>query len=242
VIVVVPMAGSGTRLTHEFGVPKPFIPVAGKPMLSWAFQSLTGVPFTRVVFIALASHSRIHGLSVLAESLAPSRAALIELDDVTDGQLRTVLAAKALLDTDEDMLIASADTLVQSGIGHDIRTRSADCRGLISVARLEGDQWSFAEVDERGRAIRVAEKERISDLASTGLYYFTSGREFLDTADALIASGRKTRGEYYVMPVYQQYIDAGKFVGISEASAVWDMGTPKALRLFEQHVAGQRPS
>jgi NDP-sugar pyrophosphorylase family protein len=242
VIVVIPMAGAGARLRDEFDVPKPFVPIAGRPMLSWAFQSVAQLPYTRVVFVALAAHSRIHGLPALADSLAPGRASVVEIDAVTDGQLCTVLAARSFLDTDEDLLIASADTYVVSELARDIATRPAECRGLLSVARVEGDNWSFAAVDETGRVVRVAEKERISPLASTGLYYFAGAREFTAAADALIAAGRRTRGEFYVAPLYQDYIDSGRMIGVSEASAIWDMGSPAALRRFEELVAGRAPA
>jgi len=238
VIVVIPLAGRGARFASE-GVetPKPFIDVGGEPMLSWAFRSVAALPYSRAVFVALRRHSQRFGLAALASSLAGSRASVVEINDVTEGQLCTVLAAREFLDTDEDLLVASADTVVVSGLAADVETRDAACRGLISVARLPGDRWSFVQVDESGRAVRVAEKERISDLASTGLYYFSSARELAAEADAMIAARETTRGEYYVIPVYQRYIASGREVRVSEASEVWDMGNPDALREFQAHLA-----
>jgi len=45
----------------------------------------------------------------------------------------------------------------------------------------------------------------------------------------MIANSEKTRGEYYVNPVYQNYIQCGWPVYISIARDVWDMGTPEEL-------------
>ncbi|MBC8111702.1 MAG: glycosyl transferase family 2, partial [Verrucomicrobia bacterium] len=141
-------------------------------------------------------------------------------------------AAKPFINQDTDVLVVSSDTIVESGLGNDIRNRILDCQGLISVADMPGDRWSFARTDEKGKVLEVTEKIRISNHASTGLYYFANGKQLVNIAEAMIAKQEKTRGEYYVIPVYQKMIENGGLVGISVASAMWDLGTPEALQLF----------
>jgi NDP-sugar pyrophosphorylase family protein len=231
--IIIPMAGRGARLQNH-ALPKPLVRVAGRPMVAWAWESVAQVPCSRVVFIALRDHEEQFGVTEVLRGIAGADARVILLDQVTDGQLRTVLAARDELTTDEDILIAASDTVVESRIGDAVRARRPDVRGLISVLPLAGDRWSFARTDEGGRVVEVAEKERISPHASTGLYYFASGRELVAFADELIASGQKTRGEYYVMPVYQRYIDAGLRIELDHAAQMHDLGTPEALAAFEQ--------
>lgn len=206
-------------------------------MVAWALESLKGLAYSDLIFIALAEHERSYGILALLRSIAGPSPRVILIDAVTEGQLCTVLAAREWIDTGEDVLIASSDTLVISELGQDIGRRTADCRGLVSVANVPGDHWSFARTDESGRVVEVAEKVRISDNASTGLYYFSSGHEFVTVADEMIRNRDKTRGEYYVIPVYQKYIQRGWRVETSFASQVWDMGTPFALAAFEHHLA-----
>lgn len=238
-IVVMPMAGRGSRFAgHAAALPKPLIPVAGRPMFTWALRSLDGLAYRRVVFVVLAEHEAQFGISSLARQAAGDRAEVVLLDDVTEGQLCSVLAARAFFEPDEAVLVASADTYIRSNLAHDIARCDAACHGLISVADLPGDRWSFARTDESGAVVEVAEKVRISHHASTGLYYFADSRRFVTIADAMIARQEKTRGEYYVIPVYQKYIDQGLRIGLSEAQAMWDMGTPEALAAFERHLAG----
>jgi dTDP-glucose pyrophosphorylase len=104
---------------------------------------------------------------------------------------------------------------------------------------MSGDNWSFARTDKTGRVVEVAEKLRISDYASTGLYYFSSGREFVSVAAEVISNGEKTKGEYYVIPVYQKYIQRGLDVRTSAASELWDMGTAEGLAAFERHLVAE---
>ena len=83
------------------------------------------------------------------------------------------------------------------------------------------------------KVILVTEKERISDFASTGLYYFSNGRIFVERAEEVISRGERTRNEFYVMPLYQKYIDRGEVIGISPAKQTFDMGSPEALSASE---------
>jgi len=235
--VVVPMAGRGSRFSNQRAkTPKPLVLVANRPMIAWAIESLAGVSFSQIIFVALAEHERRYGVTKLVRHLVGSEAEVILLENVTEGQLCTVLAARAIINNDEDLLIASADTYVASDLGFDIVHRARDCRGIISVADVPGDHWSFARTNEIGRVVEVAEKVRISDHASTGLYYFASGREFVEVAEEMIGNSEKIRGEYYVIPVYQKYIQRGWPVHVSMAREMWDMGTPLAVEQFENHL------
>jgi dTDP-glucose pyrophosphorylase len=232
--IIVPMAGRGSRFADQgLSMPKPLIQVYGRPMVAWALESLQQLDYSQLVFIALQEHERAFGVTAVLRQLAGPSAQVIVIPNVTEGQLCTVLAAKELIDTDEDILIASADTFIRSSLGQDVAERSPACRGLISVASMSGERWSFARTDAQGNVVEVAEKVRISDHASTGLYYFSSGSEFVQVAETIIANQEKTRGEYYVIPVYQKYIERGWQVRISIASEMWDMGTPEALQAFK---------
>lgn len=241
-IVVMPMAGRGSRFADQgVATPKPLIEVRGRPMVTWALDGLAEVlpAASRVVFVVLREHDERYGLRRLLPSLAGPRTEVVAIDDVTDGMLRTVMQAEPFFEGGEDVLVAGCDTYVAPGIGRSIAAKPADCRGIISVVRAPGDRWSFARVDETGRVVEVAEKRRISELACTGLYYFSRADELAETAHGMFDRGETTRGEYYVIPVYQQYIDRGWRVDVSEAPEMHDMGTPDALREFLDRGAGR---
>jgi len=232
-IVIMPMAGRGSRFEGSgYKKPKPLIEVLGKPMFCWAIESIKNIDFHKIIIISLEEHENNYHVKDIIKNNIEKNIKLILLPDVTEGQLATVLSAKNFIDDGEDILIISSDTIVVSSISEDILNKDKDCKGLISVADMEGDRWSFAKTDEGGKVIQVTEKIKISDHASTGIYYFTDGKDFINRAEKIIENCEKTRGEYYVMPVYQKYIDEGKFIGISKADEMWDLGTPDALNLF----------
>jgi len=231
--IILPIAGKGSRFNHHgINTPKPLIEALNKPMIWWALQSVKDIVYSEMIVIALTEHEVDYGISQIFNEMGYSNVKFIFLDKITDGQLCTVLTAREHIDTEEDILIANTDTYVQSNIFIDIENKPNGCSGIISVAEILGNQWSFARTNDEGRVVQVAEKKRISDNASTGLYYFNNGSEFLESADELIRKGQKTKGEYYVIPVYQHYIDEGKLVCISKSKQMWDLGTPESLKHF----------
>lgn len=242
------MAGRGSRYATEgIQTPKPLVEVAGKPMLFWAIDGLLGLKFSEIILIVLEAHEARYGISGLVNKYLESRylgnmdlgkvsIKLVTIQDVTEGQLCTVLAAKSLIDNDEDVLIAASDTFIRGNLKKDIAYKPSNCAGIISVINLPGDQWSFARTDGEFRVVEVAEKIRISDHASNGLYYFSKGADLVAFGESMIQNNERIRGEFYVIPVYQKMIDAGKLVIISHADEMWDMGTPEAKARFEAHL------
>lgn len=235
--VVMPMAGHGSRF-RKIGVqaPKPLIDVRGKPMYAWAMDSLPMQLVSRLIFICQREHLDDLGLREDIERRYPDHdVVIIAIDTVTDGQACTVLLAREHIDNDEPLLIYNADTFCRTRMAQTLPALEAGVSGVLSVFRADGDKWSFARVDDSGRVVETAEKRRISDWATTGMYYFARGRDFVREADAMVAADERESGEFYVAPVYNRLINAGMDVRIDEADEVWVLGTPEDLAHFEGH-------
>ncbi|MCZ6673476.1 MAG: NTP transferase domain-containing protein [Verrucomicrobia bacterium] len=236
--IFLPMAGRGSRFADQgIMTPKPLVEVSGRPMIAFALEGLCKIDCSEIIFVALKRHYYKYHLDDLMQLYPYHQFKFVLLEKTTDGQLCSILAAREHIKHGEDILIGASDTYVVSNIGKDIARRRIDCEGIISVAEMPGDNWSFARIGKDGGVTEVAEKRRISHLASTGLYYFSNGRRFLELADEMIRNREKTRGEYYVIPIFQKYIDRGWRIDISMAREVWDMGTPQAKEDFERHLA-----
>ena len=239
--LIIPMAGRGSRFANcGITLPKPLIPIKGKPMVFWALQSLRGFSFSQIIFLVLSDHEKKFKVSEELKKYVKSPFKIILINEVTEGQLSTTLAAKRYIDTDEDVLITSSDTFVKSDLAEDIRNKFSDTMGIISVANVPGDSWSFARTDENGRVVEVSEKIRISEFASTGLYYFSNGHQFVQVAEMIISNCEKTQKEYYVSSVYKKYIESECRIDVSLADEMWDMGTPNSLKIFEKHLGDNR--
>ncbi|CAM2916791.1 glycosyltransferase family 2 protein [Rariglobus hedericola] len=235
--VVIPMAGRGSRLS-ALGAPKPLVEVAGKPLLAWSTRWLAGLPEARVTVIALEEHERDFGLVATVAAHMPGAGCLL-IPEVTQGQLCTVLCAAERLDTDAPLLIAPCDTMIEGPLPVPASltgSGNADVRGIVSVASMPGDRWSFADCDADWNVSRVTEKVRISEWASTGLYYFAHTGRFLEDARRMVEGDERVKGEFYVMPLYGRMLARGERIKAVPVHAMHDLGTPEALALFEQQL------
>ena len=239
--IIIPMAGRGSRFTsNNLHVPKPLVNIGGKYMIEWALKNVTDLNYSEIIFIILKEHNIDFQLGTRLRELNVPNSKILVIDDVTEGQLQTVLAAKDSLKTEEDLLISPTDTYVLSNIKNSIERRHPECAGIISVINKEGNQWSFAKIDQFNKVTAVAEKQRISPLASTGIYYFSNSYQFVDLAEKMIEFNEKTRGEFYVIPVYQKYIANGHTINVDRAHQMWDLGTPESISVFETHLSSNK--
>jgi NDP-sugar pyrophosphorylase family protein len=231
--IVVPMAGRGSRLAgHDSGRPKPLIAVGGRPLWAWAVHCLPLATAERVVFVCLQEHIDRYGLDrAIREELTDLPVRIVALDDVTDGQLRTVVAAEGELDLDASLLVYNADTWFRHDASQFLGATDRH-DGLLGVARKPGDRWSFARLGDDGLVVEVAEKTRISDLACTGLYWFRDTSRFLADAASMFRAQWTTKGEYFVAPLYEEMIARGDRVGVVEAAEFLPIGTPEELDSF----------
>jgi dTDP-glucose pyrophosphorylase len=157
---------------------------------------------------------------------------VIGLRGVTDGQLCTVLAARAELDPSAALMIFNTDTVVESHLDKTLRDLDENVDGILGVFRARGDHWSFARLDDTGRVVETAEKRRISEWATTGMYYFADTEQFVAEGNAMVRADERTNREFYVAPLYNRLINAGANIRVDVADAVWPLGTPDELEAF----------
>lgn len=234
--IVIPMAGRGQRFVDAgFTAPKPLIDVGGRPMYSWAVDSLPLELAARLIFVCLREH--LESLELERDIRARYGRHEVEIraiDEVTEGQACTVLTVREMIDSELPLLIFNSDTWFRSDLGLRVQSLPGSVAGLIGVFRAEGERWSFARVDADGRVVETAEKRRISEWATTGLYHFSRGRDFVNHAEAMIAADQRVNGEFYVAPVYNRLIQAGARIEIDFAAEVGVLGTPEDLADFKR--------
>lgn len=243
--IVIPMAGAGSRFAREGYVdPKPLISVHGVPMIKVVIDNLRPAFSHRFIFVCQKAHVKAYGLRERLEAWAPG-CAVIELDGLTEGAACTVLAARSFIYDDEPLMIANSDQYVDVGIDKYLSLLEEDgLDGLIMTMKADDPKWSFVGVDSEGRVNRVVEKEVISDEATVGIYNFRCGRDFVDGAERMIGENERVNGEFYVAPVYNKLIDAGRKIGFfcvgSEGNGMYGLGIPVDLQAFLANPVSHR--
>lgn len=231
--VLIPMAGAGSRFKEAgFKLPKPLIDVNGKPMIQRVVENLN--MNANFIFLVQKSHYEEFNLGVLLPLMVPN-CKIVQVDGITKGAACTTLLAKEFIDNDDHLLIANSDQYVlwdSSEFMSYMLCQNADGGILTFKDKDKNPKWSFAKADEYGDVSEVAEKNPISDTATIGIYYYKSGKEYIKYAEQMISKDIKTNNEYYVCPIYNEYIQDNKKVKLFNAEKMFGLGTPEDLNFY----------
>lgn len=230
--IVIPMAGAGSRFFKAgYTEPKYLIKVNDKMLLE---HSLAGLPLhaaKKIFFVALQQHVNEFSLSdVLSNLLGKNLFEIITVPQITRGQAETVLACANKIDTSDDLMIFNIDTFYVSKHQDELLSDSQKKHdGFLGAFKAEGSKWSFAETDDQGFVTRTTEKVKISEHALTGLYHFSKGSDFVSVAKECIRDNETSAGEYYIAPMYNRLIAAGKKFVLDHVDKFIPLGTPEDI-------------
>ncbi len=239
----VAMAGRGLRFSRAgFTVPKYMIEAGGRTLFERSVLSLPLDLADKTYFLALREHERDFGLSsFIAGKLGGARPwELVLLDGPTRGQAETVLKLRGLVPPDSGLGIYNIDTAFRSAtLAARLADPAARRDGVIGAFRLEAEdpKWSFARTGPDGLVTETAEKRQISRQALTGFYHFSRAEDFFSAAERAVGAGATSGGEYYVAPLYNGLIAAGKEFVLDQVDELVPLGTPEDVAAF-----GRRPA
>jgi NDP-sugar pyrophosphorylase family protein len=232
--IVIPMAGQGSRFKEAgYDVPKPFIPIHGKPMIEHVIENVE-VPGSKFYLLC-----RLEHIPHLQDTGLCGRknVAYIPVEHPTEGAACTVLLAEAFINNAEPLIICNCDQYLdydREGWRHFIAREQAG----IMTFQASGNQWSYS-LEEHGRVVKVAEKEAISDTATVGLYFFGKGFYFVNGAKRMIEKNIRTRNEFYVCPTFNELVDKIT-VRNFPVRHMYGLGTPEDFQKNRCHVPGEK--
>ena len=233
--IVVPMAGRGSRFANAgYKLPKPLIDVMGKPMIELVTQNIRPKCDHRYIYICQEEHLIRYGLAEKLNRIAPG-CVIVTVDHITEGAACTVLLAEKYIDNNDALMIANSDQYVDTDINAYLNCIK-EYDGLIMTMPANDPKWSFIKYDEDGFVTMVREKEVISNEATVGIYNYKHGKDFVQYAHQMIEKNIRVNNEFYVAPVYNEMILAGKqLVYCDVGEKMYGLGIPEDLEYFIQN-------
>lgn len=229
------MAGLGSRFSEAgYKDPKPFIKVIDKPMIELVIKNLTPSLKHRFIFIMQKTCWNEYPAEDLFNAVCNSDYEVVLIDGLTDGAAQTVLCASDFIDNNNPLMIANSDQFVQTSIDEYI-SGGSDFDGFVMTMNATDPKWSYARL-ENDYIVEIVEKEVVSNIATVGIYNFKTGSSFVESAKEMIFEQDKSKGEYYVAPVYTRLANKGlkiKSICIgSDKDAMCGLGIPDDLNNF----------
>ncbi|MBL4669132.1 MAG: NTP transferase domain-containing protein [Flavobacteriales bacterium] len=233
--IIVPMAGRGSRLRpHTLTIPKPLVPVGGKPIVQRLVEDITkvcGEAVDEIAFIIGDFGDQVEkDLITVAENLG-AKGSIYHQEEAL-GTAHAILCAKESLEG--NIVVAFADTLFKADF-----TLDANAEGIIWVSQIDDPSaFGVVKLNDDNIITDFIEKpqEFVSDLAIIGIYYFKDGAYLKDELQYLIDNEITDKGEYQLTDALENMKQKGTKFAPGEVKEWLDCGNYKATVYTNQRV------
>lgn len=239
--ILMTIAGRGSRFTSEgYSLPKPLIPVKGKPMIVRAVECLP--PASKYVFVCNSNHCRDFNLdTILVNNF--NNAEIVKIDKTTEGQAVTAQIGieKSSISLNDDILISSCDY----GLDYNLSDYSSIDSDIIVWATTNNKSfasnpsaYSWLEVNNN-KIVNTHVKtsyydDPLNEHAIVGTFYFRKAKHFLDLANQMYSHNIRSNGEYYIDNIFvKQPNQPVPKASIFTVDKYMCWGTPKDLKEYE---------
>ena len=233
--VIIPMAGRGSRLRpHTLTVPKPLVPVGGKPIVHRLVEDIARVcaeKIDEIAFVVGEFGTEVEQeLLAVAEKLGAKGSIHYQLKPL--GTAHAVLCAADKLTG--PVVVAFADTLFKA----DFKI-SSDDEGILWVKQIEDPSaFGVVKMNDLGEIIDFVEKpkEFVSDLAMIGIYYFRDGERLHKELQYLVDNDVIKSGEYQLPDALRRLTESGVVFKPGTVSEWLDCGNKEVTVHTNQRV------
>ena len=222
--IIIPMAGLGKRLRpHTLTVPKPLLPIAGKPIVHRLVEDIAKVCPEKIDSIGFIIHPNFgkeveESLKKIASEVGAT--GKIYYQEQAFGISHALLFAKELFKG--KVIVAFADTLFKADFKLDTNQD-----GIIWVQRVKDpSQFGVVRINEHSVITELVEKptQFVSDLAIIGIYFFRDGEALAREMQYLIDNNIKDKGEFQFTSALQNLSKKGAKLIPGEVTEWLDCG------------------
>ncbi len=233
------MAGMGKRMRpHTLTVPKPLIPIAGKPIVQRLLEEIALVSsrqIDEIAFIIGDFGTEIEQqLIEIAESLGAK--GTIYYQQQALGTAHAIYCAEPSLNG--EIVVAFADTLFKADFTIDVETEASIWVQKVS----DPSAFGVVKLDEQGFITDFIEKPKkfVSDLAIIGIYFFKDGANLRKELKYLLDNDIKVNGEYQLTDALENMKNNGVKFSPGQIKEWMDCGNKDATvhtnqRILEYH-------
>jgi len=238
--IIVPMAGRGSRLRpHSLTVPKPLIPVAGKPIVHRLVEDIANLldePIDEIAFIlgdpAWFGDKVVESLKQLATDLGAKASIYRQLNPLGTGH--AIMCAEQ--SRSGPAVIAYADTLIRADFDLD---KEAD--SVIWTKKVANPEaYGVVNLNENHEITELVEKptEFVSDQAVIGIYYFKDVAVLKNELQYVIDNNIINGGEYQINDGIKRMMANGKVFKTGTVDEWMDCGNKEVTIETNRRMLG----
>ncbi len=233
--IIIPMAGMGKRMRpHTLTVPKPLIPVAGKPIVQRLVEDIahtTDEKIENIAFVVGRFGKEVEDMLVRIAGELGAKGHICYQDEPL-GTAHAIMCAKEFVTG--HTIIAFADTLFKTELKINVETD-----GIIWVNKVENwKMFGVVELHAEGYITNFVEKPDhfVSDLAIIGVYYVKDGDLLRNEMQYLLDNNIREKGEYQLTNALEAMKQKGYKFSPGRVDEWLDCGNKDATVYTNQRV------
>lgn len=234
--IIVPMAGMGKRMRpHTLTVPKPLLPVAGKPIVQRLVEDIAKVcnePVEEVAFVIGPTFGKeVEKMLVDVAGSMGAKGSIWYQEEALGTAHAIMCAAPAITGK---VVVAFADTLFKADFKMDTAAE-----GIIWVQKIDDPRaFGVVKLNDEGHITDFVEKPQtfVSDLAIIGIYYFRDGDFLKSELQYLLDNDIRDKGEYQLTNALENMKNKGVKFAPGKVTEWLDCGNKDATVYTNQRV------
>jgi dTDP-glucose pyrophosphorylase len=228
--ILIPMAGLGSRFEKLYSYPKPLIDIYGKTMIQVVVDDL-GID-ANYIYVVRKEHCEKYNLKTLLNVITPN-CKIVQVDKVTEGAACTTLLSEEYINNDDMLMIANSDQFIHwNPMNFYYKMIETKADGGILTFESNHPKWSYVKLNDKGVVELVAEKNPISNRATVGIYWYKKGSDYVKYAKQMINKNIRVNNEFYVAPIYNEFISDNKKIVTYDVDKMMGLGDPESLESF----------
>ena len=138
---------------------------------------------------------------------------IIKIKKPTKGAMLTALFASDYIADDEIVIVVSGDAFVDQDLEEPIKLfNDIDVSSIVVTFNDLNPRWSYIIVNDNNDIIDIAEKEAVSEIATTGIFMFRNIKVLIDCVFLSLEARFKRNDEYYMSSALAALISEGLVV------------------------------
>lgn len=233
--IIIPLGGKGERFSKNgYTDPKPLIKIFNKCMIEYVLDNIS-LDINDKVFIIYNNNLENYNFSNIINEKY-SNIKLIQINDTKGAAETLFLGISNIFNNHEyhnKSIILDCDTFYTEDILTTFRN-SKNNVVFYTKNYLKLPIYSYIELDENSKIIKIKEKEKISDNANTGAYAFININELYNYCKYVIDNNIYFNNEPYTSCVISEMLKDGLiFMGAElDEKCVISLGTPEAVNNY----------
>jgi HAD superfamily hydrolase (TIGR01509 family) len=232
--IIIPLGGKGERFMKEgFLQPKPLIQILNKEMILYVLDNLN-IKVEDKIFIIYYYELDKYNFTNIVKDKYP-QIVFIPITYQTTGAVETIYYGLSIilsLTSNKKCVLLDCDTFYTQDILSIVREIDTNLV-FFTQKHQEPPIYSYIELNNDNKIIRIKEKNKISSNANTGCYVFNDIEKLSEKCKYVLDNNITYNGEPYTSCVIGEMLKKTDFFGYElNASQVFSLGTPVELQNF----------